>query len=71
MSFGGRDLKSLNEEVRQLEQELKLVRSGQTTRERCAELTKYVKENEAFDPLVAKIASNPFTQQRSSGGCCG
>eukprot|EP00514_Thraustochytrium_sp_LLF1b_P011964 CAMPEP_0184551322 /NCGR_PEP_ID=MMETSP0199_2-20130426/24571_1 /TAXON_ID=1112570 /ORGANISM="Thraustochytrium sp., Strain LLF1b" /LENGTH=69 /DNA_ID=CAMNT_0026946451 /DNA_START=422 /DNA_END=631 /DNA_ORIENTATION=- len=68
MSFGGRDIKSLVDEVKQLEQELKLIKAGQNTRERCNEITKYVKQNEGADPLVTKTLT-VFTQAKNKG-CC-
>eukprot|EP00512_Aurantiochytrium_limacinum_P002626 CAMPEP_0171496506 /NCGR_PEP_ID=MMETSP0958-20121227/6744_1 /TAXON_ID=87120 /ORGANISM="Aurantiochytrium limacinum, Strain ATCCMYA-1381" /LENGTH=71 /DNA_ID=CAMNT_0012030625 /DNA_START=70 /DNA_END=285 /DNA_ORIENTATION=- len=68
----GRDMKSLNEELRALESELKLIRNAQTTSERCEEIAKYVRENESYDMLVAKSPNNPFVQVRKTGGgCCG
>eukprot|EP00515_Schizochytrium_aggregatum_P001002 CAMPEP_0202035458 /NCGR_PEP_ID=MMETSP0962-20130828/874_1 /ASSEMBLY_ACC=CAM_ASM_000488 /TAXON_ID=4773 /ORGANISM="Schizochytrium aggregatum, Strain ATCC28209" /LENGTH=70 /DNA_ID=CAMNT_0048599465 /DNA_START=103 /DNA_END=315 /DNA_ORIENTATION=+ len=69
MSYGGRDLKSLQDEVHQLEHELKLVRGGSTTRERCAEITNFVKEHEAYDPLVTRTVT-PFTQVQKRNVCC-
>jgi len=66
------ELTSLKNEVANLEKELKQVQDAPTTKKRCQELAKYVKENETADQLIRGTPQNPFTQTQGGGhGCCG
>jgi hypothetical protein len=70
MGSRGGEVKTLMEEVKVLESELKRVRGGWTTRDASQDITKYVKDHQEPDPLVSKQVT-PFTQAKGSGGCCG
>ncbi len=66
------EVHTMKEELACLENELKHVQSAATTKQRCQELLKYIKENEPNDQLVKQTPANPFTQpQGGKAGCCG
>jgi len=58
--------------VKQLEAELKVLETAKRTKEASELLAKFVKDNEATDPLVNKQPDNPYLSSPSSGagGCC-
>jgi hypothetical protein len=57
---------------KQLEKELKTVEAASKTKEASELLAKFVKDNEAADPLISKQADNPYNSNPSGGkeGCC-
>lgn len=61
------------EKPEQLEAELKKIGTAKKTKEASEALAKFVKDNEATDPLVTKQVDNPYLMAPkglNSGGCC-
>jgi hypothetical protein len=69
MGSRGGEVKTLMEEMKVLESELKRVRGGSTTRDACQDVTKYVKDHQELDPLVSEQVT-PFSQTKKRNPCC-
>lgn len=52
----------------QLQAELKRIEGAKKTREASEELAKFVRANEAMDPLVHKQPENPYVRGPVNGG---